>query len=343
MRQNLLMGCSVWAMLLIMVLPGNGAAVGTPDGPDSNNDWLADDPHWSATPGWCWVMIQNDLDKGEWGTGITYYDVYYRDTTNDPNDQWDLYIWETTIPWIGIQMQGGQMIRYGYSNTTSQYHLKPIGYTYHNYTPNQPYTGLYVDYELDFDGDSTIEWKFHEKIEFQPPSQPPNPPQTGYYTLEMRITQFPPNWNHNNTPIQTIEIPFFIDANVYNNPSNWFYSGQPGNWNLVQIESFCNAANIQAKIANGPGPEDIALTITPNPQGCNPASQQFTFLIATNSEYADTPLNYIDGDPLEGQNGLVWYVETYNVQVNPPPNPINGGWTGIKCEGFVDGPPLPPP
>lgn len=288
-------------------------------------------------------MQQNDVDEDEWWTGITYYQVSYSDSANDP---FNLYIMETTIPWIGIQMQGENMVRYGYSQETSLYHIRPIGYTYHNYSLNQQWTSLVVEYELDYDGDGEVEWKFLEQIEFQPPVL--QPPQTGWYKIEFQIKDYPKDlqgrWADGQTLVQTIEIPFIIDADVFDTSANDFYTGVPNNWNHVHFETSCNAANINAKIANPlyPPPEEIALIVTPNPQNCFPASQLFTFLQVKNNEWAHDPADYDDDETLDANNGVVWYIESYNVQINPPPNLNNQGWTGIKCVGFVAGPQEPP-
>ena len=238
------------------------------------------------------------------------------------------------------------MIRYEYSQETSAYHISFDGssYTYHTYLDQngERYTGLYIDYELDFDGDSTVEWKFWEKIEFHPPG---NPPVTGWFVVEFQITQHPqiivqgnPIWGYNSTAVETIELPFLFDPDVYNTETNDFYNSSDGgvSWTQVTAESSYTGSDMEAKIVNDIPDPDVELIVIPIPNGCTPTNQIFTFLHHEGNEYAHAPSDYNDDAGLQDQNGLVWYVESYDVQNNPPPNPGNGGsTTGIYCEGFV--------
>lgn len=324
---------SVFALMLVVMLPGTGVIAGDPGNARGSE---TNDPHWRANPGWCCVMEQSDVDEGEWWTGITFYHVYYR---ANGGDEWDDYICEMTIPWVGIQMQGENLIRYDHSQETSAYHLYINDtYTYHNYTEQQPWTSLAVDYELDFNGDSNLEWRFLERIEFQPPCQG----NTGYFKMEFRVTVYPTIqwqgqlvWGFNGSPVQTMEIPFIVDPDVYDNTQNLFYSGTVGNWNWEGEETSFNGANNGVKIVNELPNPDVEIIIDAIPQQVNPANQTFTLLQFQGDEYAHDPVDYDDNISLDNQNGLVWYVESYDVQNNPPPNANAGTWTGVKCNGFV--------
>lgn len=336
MKPTHCLSMSVCGVLLLMAIPGAGiVAAGTPG--DVNGSETSD-AYWRANPGWCCVMEQDDVDEGEWWTGATFYQVYYRDNINDG---WNGFIKEMTIPWVGIQMQGGAMIRYDHSQETSAYHLYFDGssYTYHNYSQQQPWTSLSIDYDLDFDGDSTNEWKFIERIEFQPPAQG----QSGFFLIQFRVAVFPTIqwqgqqvWGYNGTPVQTMDIPFIVDPDVYDNTQNQFYSGNVGNWNWENDEDSINAANNNIKIVNELPNPDVDIEIAANPQqGLVPASQTFFLLQFQGNEYASDPGDYDDDISLDNQDGLLWYVESYNVQNNAPPNVAGGTWTGVKCDGFV--------
>ena len=341
MRSGLFAVVVSCALALVLMLPGTSVAVGTPG--DVNGS-LTNDPYWSADPGWCCVMEQNDVDETNWWTGMTFYDVSYRANLGD---SWDSYINEITLPWIGIQMDGGSMIRYEYSQVTSAYHIYFDGssYSYHTYIDEngQRYTGLYIHYELDFDGDSSIEWKFWEKIEFHPPE---NPPYTGWFVVEFQITQHPEYydedleddvWGYNLTKVETIEIPFLFDPDVYDTETNDFYNSSNGgvSWTQVTAESSYTGSDMAAKIVNELPDPDIELIVTPNPCACTPTNQIFTFLHYEGNEYAHAPSDYNDDADLQDQNGLIWYIESYDVQSSPPPNADDGSATGFICEGFV--------
>lgn len=274
-------------------------------------------------------MEHYDGDEGYWWTGVTYYQVYYRDSGID---DWNGYICEMTIPWIGIQMQGGSMVIYDHSQTTSAYHLyfDNSSYTYHSYTQQEQYTSLDVDYDLDFNGDSTIDWTFTERIEFNPPAQG----NTGFFKIEFQVKTFPQNWVFGGVNVQTMVIPFLVDPDVYDSTQNQFYSGAIGNWNWEDDENSANGANNDIKIVNEFANPDEEIIIASNPQGVFPASRTFTLLERQADEYAHDPADYDDDISLENQNGLVWYLESYNVQVNPPPNQNGATWAGIVCDGF---------
>lgn len=48
MKERLEIGALLWMVSLMVLLPKNGVSLGTPG---EDRGWLADDPHWSATPG----------------------------------------------------------------------------------------------------------------------------------------------------------------------------------------------------------------------------------------------------------------------------------------------------
>ncbi len=338
MRFGISVGVVSCAMALVLMVPGNSMALGTPGTINGN---LANDPRWSASPGWCCVMEQNDVNEGEWWTGFTFYDVSYK---ANAQDNWDSYIKEITIPWIGIQMEGDNMVRYNYSETTSSYHIYFNGtYTYHPWLdqPGERYTSLDVDYELDFDGDSVIDWRIWERIEFHPIE---NPPVTGYFFVEYQIKQYPtimiqgqPYWGHDGVKVETIDVPILFNPDVYDTPSNDFSHSSNGgaNWAPVNTETAYTGFNMMAKATNDLPNPDVDLVITPIPNQCSPTNQIFTYLFNEGNEFAHQPGSYDDDHSIQDQDGLIWYVETYDVQTDEPPNQNDGSMSGIYCDGFV--------
>lgn len=336
MKRKLWFGVAVWTGALLPLLLWIGV---TAQGPGDVNGVVANDPQWHATPGWSAIYEHSDKDQDPWGTGISFWDLYYSAGGNDP---FDYYVHEMTIPWVGIKMSQGEMVYYGHSEDTSDNHLKYVSHTFTE-RPNQQTTTLTVDYDLDFDSDSIVEWSFTEKIDLcLPGGQYPG----GYLTIEFPITQFPTlqngKWGHNGDTVETIEIPFLFDAYVYSDPNNNFYFWNGNQWVLVSFETFFRGVGwgqrdlTKIENPNPPMPppveeRSIILRAIPQQHGF-PTFQDIYFVHCQYTEYSQHPSEYLNDESIELNNGALWYIETYDVQNNPPPN--GGQWTGVACYNF---------
>ncbi len=209
MRIGLMLGLLISAIVLMVMAPWTSMAMGPPGGLSGSVN--EEDPYWLGD--WCGIMLQDDKDEESWTTGVTLCEVYYSTGQGDQSG-FNNYIREMTIPWIGIQMTGGDMIHYGFSEETTAYYFCITDYEVFNYD-DDGYSGATIWYGLDFDGNSINEWEIMIKLELNPPKGQ-NP---GYIKMEMAFTdhpviQNPPVWGYNGTTVQTIEIPFRIDGDV---------------------------------------------------------------------------------------------------------------------------------
>lgn len=328
MKIRLAAGLVVNAMVLVAIMPWTGTAIGTPGSVCGSVN--AEDPYWLSN--WSGVMHQFDSYEQNWVTGITLYEGFYSSGQGDQNG-FNRYIAEMTIPWIGIQMVNENMTRYNYSEETAEYHLyldpENPNIIVHNYTQEKPWYSVEITYILDADGDSNIDWEILEYIELSSPGQNP-----ARIRLEYTIGQVHPNWN----TVQEIEIPFLIDADVYDTPTNNFYWGTinpPNPPTRVTSETWVNAGGRYARVARTDPGNERAIDVFSNP-AVNPTNLRFYFLTQNGAgEYSQHPSSYLDNENLQDMNGLVWYVELFRpAQNNPPPIFGQGQWNGVFCEGF---------
>ena len=231
-----------------------------------------------------------------------------------------MYITEMTIPWIGIQMNGGSYTRYGFSEETNVYAFHNISHTECQYEEDD-YFSIIIKYEMDIDDNSVTDWEVLIKQETQVDGG-------GNHQIKMEV-QFSkhPAWN----TVARVDIPFRIDPDVYDTPSNSVYCP-----NEITTETSQNAAGGDPIVNRTDPGNEHDMNIIAALQGMQPTMARYYFLLQSNTENSQDPFTYDNNENIEDNNVVIWYVQYYAncAGQNQAPPEAPGEWTGIYCEGF---------
>ena len=372
MKSGLFMGVSIGFAVLIMVFAGTpvtaigpgfvqgNTGIGNPFPPPLANP----DPYWWAAPnwpgggGWSLVWDHPDVNTGMWMTGISYWDVWYRDFNIVPPPPFTYYIKEMTIPWVGLQYAGGPMTYYEHADVGGNpvnhliwngvFNWWVINFPGYYESQNQPfvYTQLEAWYDLDLTGDGLPEWTFAERIELAGgmPGGGGNPPN-GFVCMQINPVVWPwvdingngiedpAEWGSYVLPngqlmqLQTLEYGFLFDADV-NGAANNICMWNGGGWVPVNNEAgplngfLLNPQWFCAYITNPVTGQTVYMQPidwwSPNPPWNKFYTCNYYCVAASGNEYSQNPAAYVNGQNLVGADGLFWYTEDWNIAGNDP-------------------------
>jgi hypothetical protein len=316
-------------LVIIMVFAGFDV---TAIGPGHDNGWIGtDDPNWIAN----WASTYTHVDGAStWCTGLSIWNISFKDSTlNNPPDQngYNGYVYEVTMPWIGIKPSNGNMKYYPFcddadhgGNMTDQLMLNGDAVVDETTVPNGG-TDIDVSYDLCTDGDGIKEWTFALEFSLQGNV---GMGQFGQIICRVGISAGPVNG------IDEIVYAFLCDANVYDNANNnRFFRWDVDNsqWSQIVNENgyTVTSGDVNGNIAYVDNPQaqrSIKLYPILQPFQC---SVSFVALRATGTEYSPTPDEYDNDQNLNGADGLFWYIEDWNCNQHWPPR-VGNGWTGVE-------------
>ena len=280
----------------------------------SEKGTIVEHPNWMGN--WCNVMYHGDSEEETWTAGNTVHEVYYYDGQGDGNG-FNRYIAEMTIPWIGIQMNNESLVRYQHSEVTNVYYFLYVCYTVIQYGDDQ-YFSIEIRYELDMDNDSSIDWEVLEKIEtWSNQGQEDIKIELGFLTH--------PAWSE----VARVDIPFRIDPDVYDTPTNNIYCP-----NAITTETAQAVAGGDPTVKRTDPGNEHDIDIIANTQGMNPSFETYYFLLQQETEYSQDPSSYNTNENIEDNNVVIWYVQSYQDCDTDAPPEAPGEWTGIYCDGF---------
>ena len=203
--------------------------------------------------------------------------------------------------------------------------------TFQETNQNNGGTNIFASYDLDTDGDGFKEWTFELEFSLQG-----NRGMGQFGEIYCRV--HPTTWPV--AGVDEIVYPFLFDADVYDSPGNnrifrWDVDSNPQQWTQIGSENSYTqtSGDLNGYLAYIDNPQAQRSVKMKSLLGQPQCAISYTALRATGTEYSQWPADYDNDENLNGADGLIWYIETWNCNQQWPPCGANG-FTGVVFDNI---------